>query len=254
MTPILATLLDALRSGSPLLVLLGIFAVWMLVDAVRRGEWLWAVLIFVFFIINAPLYYFLVYRRSSPGLQGLELPGAHDRRRIKELQDQIHHLDKAHHHLELGDIYFQQGKLAQAEACYRASVERDPDDPDAWAHLGQCLLRQGRAAEALPHLERVVKVDPNHDFGHTQMALAETLTAVGRIEEALAAWRQVLTEHTYARARVQLAELLARQGDREAARKEVREVLADEAHTPEFQRRRDRVWIRRAKALLRQLG
>jgi hypothetical protein len=252
---LLGTLIDTLRTGSPVLVLLALFGLWMLVDAVRRGEWLWAVFIFIFPWLNALLYYFLVYRRASPvSQQGWELPGAADRRRIKELQDQIHHLDKAHHHLELGDIYFHQGKLAQAEASYRASVERDPEDPDAWAHLGQCLLRQNRPQEALPALERVVARDPQHDFGHTLMALAETLTALGRAEEALTTWRRVLEQHTYARARVQMAELLATLGQTEAARKEAREVLADEAHTPEFQRRRDRVWIRRARALLRKLG
>ena len=52
---------------------------------------------------------------SSP-TRGFELPGAHRRKRIKELQAKIHHLDKAHHYFELGDIYFQQGKLDKAEA------------------------------------------------------------------------------------------------------------------------------------------
>ena len=36
----------------------------------------------------------------------------------KELQDQIHHLDKAHHHSQLADIYFAQGKLKEAEKEY----------------------------------------------------------------------------------------------------------------------------------------
>ena len=89
------------------------------------------------------------------------MPGAHSRRRIKELKAQIHHLDKAHHHSELGDIYFQQGKLKEAEQCYRAAIERDPTDDDFHAHLGQCLLRQGRAEEAVPLLERIVKANPN---------------------------------------------------------------------------------------------
>ena len=38
------------------------------------------------------------------------------------------------------------------------------------------------------------------------------------------------------------------------ARAEIEEVLADDAHAPTFQRRRDRVWVRRAKALRRKLG
>ena len=59
-------------------------------------------------------------------MRGFELPGAQSRKRIKELQAQIHHLDNAYHHFQLGDVYFQRGKLAEAEKCYRAALERDP--------------------------------------------------------------------------------------------------------------------------------
>lgn len=247
-------LYDLLTTGSPIWLLLGAFALWMLIDAIRREEWLWAVLIFIFPFLNAILYYFLVYRAAAPVIRGFELPGAHHRRRIKALQDQIHHLDKAHHHSELGDIYFQQGKLHQAEASYRAALEREPDDPDTLAHYGQCLLRLQRAAEALPLLERVCTQEPDHDHGYSLMALAETYAALGRLEEAGTAYQRVLDQHSYARARVQLAELHLTQQKPELARAELKEVLADEAHAPEFQRRRDRVWVRRAKALLQQAG
>ncbi len=108
------------------------------VDAIRRREWLWAVFIALFSGFSAVLYFFLVYRAAPSATQGFELPGAHHRRRIKELEAQIHHLDKAHHHSQLGDIYFQQGKLAKAEACYRAALERDAQDLDPapiWANV-----------------------------------------------------------------------------------------------------------------------
>ncbi|MGZ4031933.1 MAG: spore germination protein, partial [Tumebacillaceae bacterium] len=113
------------------------------------------------------------------------------RKRIKELQAQIYHLDKAHHHSQLGDIYFQQGKLEKAEACYRAAMERDPQDIDTRAHFGQCLLREKRAAEARPLLEGVIAENPNHEYGYTMMALAETLTALGETDAAMKIWQQV---------------------------------------------------------------
>lgn len=246
-------LTDLLRTGSPILVLVAIFAVWMLVDAIRRGDWLWAILIFIFPVLNPFLYYFLVYRQSPPDLRGLELPGVGDRRRIQELRDRIQHLDKAHDHLALGDLLLEQGRIEEAEASYRAAIERDPEDPDARAHLGECLLRRGRPAEALPWLEQVAAGNPTHDFGNTLMALAETRTALGQPEAAIATWRQVLENHTHARARAQLAELLADQGQTHAARAEARTVVEEEAHTPVFQRRRDQIWIRRARALLQRL-
>jgi hypothetical protein len=237
---------------SPVFLALTVFQLWMLVDAVRRREWLWAMLIFCFSFVTALFYFFLVYRDSPTATHGFELPGAVDRRRIRELQAQIHHLDKPHHYSELGDIYFHQGKLAKAETAYRAALERDPQDLDTRAHLGQCLLRQKRAAEARPLLETVCRENPEHDYGHSLMALAETLAALGEADGAIPLWDQVTQNHSYPRARVQLAELHLAKGRHEPARALLREVLDDEPHAPAFQRKRDRPWVRRARRLLRR--
>lgn len=235
-----------------------LFTIWMGVDALRRQDWLWAIFILIGFGFSALLYFFLVYRVAGPaggggGLSGFELPGAGNRRRIKELQGRIHHLDHARDHLDLADVYFSQGKLKPAEASYRESLKRDPSDVDAVAHLGQCLLRQGRHAEARPMLEQVLTNDPTHDYGHTQMALAEVQTALGDQTGALASWAKVLERNNYARARVQYGELLATLGQRDRARQELKEAIADDAHVPTFQKRRDQVWIRRAKRALAAL-
>ncbi len=84
------------------------------------------------------------------------------------------------------------------------------------------------------------------------MAYAETLAALGETEAAVAAWQQVLESHSYARARVQLAELYLASHQEDLAQAGLREALADDAHAPNFQRKRDRVWMRKARRLLRQ--
>lgn len=227
-----------------------VFQIWMLVDAVRRKEWIWVIFIFLFSGLTALLYFFLVYRTALPSMNGFELPGTQNRKRIKELQDLIHNLDKAHHYLELGDIYFHKGDLKKAEECYRASIAREPLDKDARAHLGQCLLRQGQAQEARPLLQQVCQEDPSHDYGYSQMAYAEALMTLGETSAAIEAWKTVLENHTYARARVQLAELYLATNQKDLALAQLREAISDDAHAPDYQRRRDRVWIRRAKRLL----
>ncbi|MEY2407856.1 MAG: hypothetical protein QOF48_526 [Verrucomicrobiota bacterium] len=239
--------------SSPITIALLVFQVWMIVHAIRGREWIWILFMLVMPVLGTLWYYFTVYRGAGSTTRGFELPGASSRRRIKELQAQIHHLDKPHHHSALGDVYFQLGKLAQAEASYRAAMERDPQDIDTRAHFAQCLLRQKKPKEALPLLQGVVNENPKHDYGYSLMALAETHMALGEIDTSIAYWQQVTERHNYARARVQLAELLHMTGKKEAALAEVREVLNDEPHAPTFQRKRDRVWIRRARKLLRQL-
>ena len=237
----------------PWLAIFSLFQLWMLIDAVRRREWIWALFIFVGWGFAALWYYFAVYRAAPSATRGFELPGAFDRRRIKELQAQIHHLDKPHHYSQLGDIYFQQGKLDKAEACYRSALERDPQDIDTRAHLGQCLLRQKKPAEARPLLEGVVSESLKHDYGYSLMALAETLGALGEKSAAIALWKQVTERHSYLRAKVQLAELYLADQQNDLARNELKDVVADDEHAPAFQRARDRVWVRKARRLLRSI-
>jgi tetratricopeptide (TPR) repeat protein len=237
----------------PWLAIFSLFQLWMLIDAVRRREWIWALFIFIGWGFAALWYYFAVYRAAPSATRGFELPGAHDRRRIKELLAQIHHLDKPHHYSQLGDIYFQQGKLEKAEASYRSALERDSQDIDTRAHLGQCLLRQKRPAEARPLLEGVVLENPKHDYGYSLMALAETLAALGEKDAAIGLWKQVTERHSYPRAKVQLAELYLGGGQPDLARPELKDVISDDEHAPAFQRARDRVWVRKARRLLRSM-
>lgn len=229
------------------------FNLWMIIDAVRKREWIWAGIMIIFPGLSTIFYFFYIFRGPTV-MRGFELPGAQSRRRIKELQAQIHHLDKPHHYSQLGDIYFQRGKLDKADACYRAALERDPQDIDTRAHFGQCLLRQNKPQEARPLLEGVVAENPKHDYGHSLMALAETLGALGETDAAIATWQRVTGNHSYPRAKVQLAQLYAAKGETDLARAEIREVIDDDPHAPAFQRKRDRVWIKRAKKLARQLG
>jgi hypothetical protein len=239
---------------SPFALALIVFQVWMIIDAIRRQEWLWLVFILAFPGFGTFWYFFSVYRGAGSVTRGFELPGAHSRRRIKELKAQIHHLDKPHHHLALGDIYFQQGKLDLAETHYRASLERDGADRDARSHLGQCLLRKKKPAEARPLLEGVAREDPKHEYGHTMMALAETCIAEGNPDASIQIWERLLENYSYSRARVQLAELYLAKNEKDKAREQVTEVIETDAHAPAFDRRRNRVWLRRAKKLRRQIG
>lgn len=239
--------------ANPFSLAITAFQIWMFVHAVRNREWIWAVLIFIGWGLTSFWYYLMVYRSSASSVSGFELPGAQSRKRIRELQAQIHHIGNASHYFQLGDVYFQKGQLAEAEKCYRAALEREPNDIDVRAHLGQCLVRLKRPAEARPILEGIMHEKPEHDYGYTMMALAEALTALGETDNAIQYWQHITQNHSYPRAKVQLAELYLAKNQPELARAELKDILSDDVHAPPFQRRRDRIWINRARSLMRKL-
>ncbi|HIG30406.1 MAG TPA: tetratricopeptide repeat protein [Verrucomicrobiales bacterium] len=238
------------------------FQIWMMVDAFRRGEWIWFVLLLIFLGsgITPLLYYFFVYRTSGPmtrvsggGGPAIEIPGHQDRKHIKELEAQIELLDKAHHYSELGDIFLKQGKSSKAEECYLGSLERDPDDLDTKAHLGRCLLQQEKIEESMRCLQEVFDENSDHDYGQTALSLAEAKQKSGQNGEAIEVIAVVLENHSYAEAHIQLAELYLLENDKEKARGYLNEVVLGTNALPEYQKKRDAKWIRKAKKLLQSL-
>jgi hypothetical protein len=114
-------------------------------------------------------------------------------------------------------------------------------------------VRLNRPAEARPILEGVMHEKPEHDYGYTMMALAEALMALGEKDNAIQYWQHITQNHSYPRAKVQLAELYIEKSQLEAARHQLKDVLSDDVYAPAYQRRRDRIWIRKARALMKKL-
>lgn len=241
---------------SPFALLFFLWFIWMLIDAIKREAWLWVVFLILFPPLNTILYFLLVYLRSGGGAV-FSLPGSADRRRIRELEQKILHLDNAHHYHELADLYFKQGKFGEAEKNYRAALDREPEDEDSEAHLGRTLLALNRPEEARGYLENVCLGNSGHEYGATMIALGECLTQLGETESAMGIWERAVERHSYAHPRVRLAEALMASGDaarRDRARQLLEEVLKEEALTPDYQRRQEAEWVRRARKLKRELS
>ena len=252
----LERVLEMIDQNPLLLVLFLPFQVWMFWDSLRREKWLWMWSI-IFFWIPAVPYYFLVYRPSqnnAPAKEPVEFPWSANRTRIQELEEQIRHLDRAHHHAELGEIYLKQGSLEQACEHLEAAREREAEDLDILALLGTCYWRQERWEEAQQTLEPVIASNPRHNYGQTQMTLAQVYARLGQNDKSIAAWESVLEANTYAQARVLLGEAYFAAGRRKEARAQFKEALRADKHTPEFHRRRDKLWIKRARQMLDQLA
>jgi len=73
------------------------------------------------------------------------------------------------------------------------------------------------------------------------------LAALGERDGAITVWQEVLKDHSYARARVQLGELYLAANRRDLAEAEFRGAINDDRQAPGYQRRRDRPWIWKAR-------
>jgi protein O-GlcNAc transferase len=80
----------------------------------------------------------------------------------------------------------QAGRLADAERRYLKALEVDKDFYPALHLMGVLRLQQGRAAEALPYIQRALRVQPNTPETLANYAMA--LEGVGRHSEALQAF------------------------------------------------------------------
>jgi tetratricopeptide (TPR) repeat protein len=126
---------------------------------------------------------------------------------------------------------FQQGRLAEAEAAWRAILERKPGDPEALHLLGLILVRTGRA-EGLPLLDRSIEIAPrNPAFLNNR---AQILAEAGRSDEALRDLRRALMlEPRFHAAYCHLGSLLRRLGRLDEALAAFRKALAIDPRVPD---------------------
>jgi tetratricopeptide (TPR) repeat protein len=84
----------------------------------------------------------------------------------------------------LGMVLQLEGRLPEAESCFRAALQRDPDYVEALIGLGQVEALRGDDASALKHIETAIEIDPHRPKAHS--CLGQLLEAHGKTDEALA--------------------------------------------------------------------
>ena len=67
-------------------------------------------------------------------------------------------------HYNMGGALFGKGRLAEAEAEFRAALALDPGHLEAGYFLGLTMRERGRPAEALQEMERVWRACPQDPF------------------------------------------------------------------------------------------
>jgi len=172
------------------------------------------------------------------------------RRRIHELERAILDNPSAGNYEELGLLYLDNGDYARARAAYDKAIASRTDSVDAFYRRGVAEVELGDFGAAVPDLEHAVTADVNYDFHRAKGLLAHAYAQTGHAEKADALFQQSVKISTSSETYYNYALFLQGQGRVEEARQWAQKILDQRRTMPGYQRRRERVWFRKAYALL----
>jgi len=219
----------------------------------RRPDTYWLFVILFLGPLGA-IIYLAVEALPDIGLLGQSFKVFPRRKRIHELEAAIHDNPSAGNYEELGDLYMDDGKIAQARAAFDRAIAARADTPDPFYRRGVCALQMGDAAAAVPDLERVVAKEADYDFHRAAGLLAHAYALTGQQERAETLFREVTKISTLSETYLNFAELLASEGKTAEAREWAQKVLDKKPSMPGYLRRRERPWFRRANEFLKRVG
>ena len=226
-------------------------AIWHFIRRRPDTYWIWIIL---FLGPLGALIYLLVEALPDVGLLGQSFKVLPRRKRIHELEAVIRDNPSPGNYEELGDLYMDDGRVADARLAFDKAIAARADTPDPFYRRGVCALQLGDVAAAVLDLERVVGKEPDYDFHRAAGLLAHSYARTGQKEKAEALFQQVLKISTLSETYLNFAELLASEQRNAEAREWAQKVLDKKPTMPGYLKRRERLWFRRANDLLKRVS
>jgi hypothetical protein len=230
-----------------------VFQAIAIVHYIRRrpdGYWLW--IIFIGGGIGA-LIYIAAEVVPDLGLLRQSFRIVSHRKRIKQLEVLILDNPSAGNLEELGDLYLEQKKYAQAKGFYDRCISSRTDLRDPFYRRGLCELELGDYRGAANDLEHVVRIEPNYDYQRAAGLLAHAWAKSGQADRAAQLFARVIETSTLSETQYNYANFLLEQGKPAESRQWIERVLSKRATMPRYLKRRERPWFRKASALLKRL-
>ena len=218
----------------------------------RRPDTYWIFIILFLGWIGAAVY-IVVEVIPDAGLLRGSFQAFPRRRRIHELEAAILDNPSAGNYEELGLLYLDDGDFARARGCYDRSISQRSDSVDPFYRRGVAEVELGDFGAAVPELERAVQADPSYDFHRAIGLLAHAYAQTGQPQKAAELFEKATRISTSSETYYNYALFLQAQGSTEEARQWVQKIIDKRATMPGYQRRRERVWFRKAYALAARL-
>jgi hypothetical protein len=217
----------------------------------RRPDTFWLWIILMGGALGALVYIFIEVVPDAGLLRGA-VQVFPRRKRIRELEAAVIDNPSMGNYEELGDLFLDDGQFAKAKECFdRVLARTDAIDPRYRRALCEMALSDFQAAAA--DLERVTAQEPKYDYQRAAGLHAHALARIGEHARADALFAEVTETSTLSETQLNYASFLAARGRHAEARTWIERILRKKATMPDYIRRRERPWFRRAKALLTTL-
>jgi hypothetical protein len=225
------------------------FALWMLVDAHRRGmDYYWFFIIF-FVPIAGPLAYFFLFKiHDFHGFSSLFQPKVP----LHELRYRAEQTPTLANHLALAQRLIEQKSFAEALPHLEKAHPMEPDHSQVMFSLAVCYKESGQVDKSNPLLERIISRDRTWSDYAAWRLLIETKESNGDKTGALATCQDLVKLAPSLRHRCMLAERLLEAGKADEARQILDQALQDHYYAPGPLRRRNRRWAGEARRLQKQ--
>ncbi len=217
----------------------------------RRPETYWLWIILMFGGVGA-LIYIVVEVIPDAGLLRGSFQVFPRRKRIHELEGLVLDNPSIGNYEELGDLYLDDGQFARARECFDRVLAKSASI-DPFYRRALCEIALNDFAAAAGDFERVVSKDAKYDYQRAAGLLAHVLAKLGQRDKADALFADVLQTSTLSETQYNYACFLLAEGRRDDARDWAERILRKKATMPDYIRRRERPWFRKANGLLKKL-
>ena len=217
----------------------------------RRPDTYWIWIILMFGGVGALIYMALEVVPDAGLLRG-SFQVFPRRKRIRELEGLVLDNPSIGNYEELGDLYLDDQQFARARQCFdRVLAKSASIDPFYRRALCELALQDFPAAAA--DLQQVIAREPKYDYQRAAGLTAHALAKLGQREKAEALFAHVTKTSTLSETEYNYACFLVDEGRASEAREWAERILRKKATMPDYIRRRERPWFRKARALLKRL-
>jgi hypothetical protein len=243
-------------SQAPVLSMLGFaFWIWMIYDCMtnERDRYTWVWILIILNVIGAGLYFFARARyRYRFGVPESWNPAVR-KRKLWQAEADVRNIGNAHQYVALAEVLVEQKEIERAKEAYRSAIEKEPGNPKALWGVATLELKQKDLVNVKQHLQMLLKVRPDFNYGEASMIYGETLVEL----KELGAAKEHLEEHvrnwSSPSAYLLLGKVHELQGNTSEAHRILEDVIIRGRGAPGYHYKRNQPFVKQAEKRLKGL-